>query len=300
MKRRWPISLRRVPVAMLGVLVAACAAGMLWPYDAGADVDMSRSFGALSWEHPLGTDWLGRDLLHRLVTSTRAFFLPGAVATVIALSLGVSLGAVAGYVPHEGHRPQGKAWKTVATAPRKLVTLLLTVPGTLPRFVTIALCSAAWGFGAFLLASVAGVLYAAELGEDVRMRVTTCAREEYVESARATGVSELRILGHHILYLQTRRLIVSHLIHLWSFVILAETSLSFMPGEYGVQEPQPSWGNMLVGAREGAMLGHFWPAAAPTLALLFSVIALTWIGDTLDGSMESSSSSQAGEPAAGA
>jgi len=270
-----------VTALLLAAFFAMGLIGMFIEYGF-VGVDMSQALLLPSLEHPLGTDRLGRDLLPRIFVATRGFFMPGLVAAGIALTLGVSLGAFSGYAPQRGglsHRP---LWaRRALDGARTAVQLMLSLPAALPRFVSILLLCAAFGFDPYLMAAAAGALYAAELGEDVRQRVELCAREEYVEAARSEGLSSARILGHHILWLHCRPLIVRHLVHLWSFVILVETSLSFMPGEFGIQEPDPSWGNMLVGAREPAMTGHFWPSLVPTVAIVGTVVLLAWVGDRL-------------------
>lgn len=271
----WITSLLLLAFFAMGV------AGLLIDYGF-VGVDMSQALLLPSWQHPLGTDRLGRDLLPRVLVATRGFFLPGLLAAALAFTLGVSLGAFSGYAPGRGGLDRRPKWiRKLLDAARVGVQLLLSLPAALPRFVSILLLCAAFGFDPYLMAAAAGVLYAAELGEDVRQRVDRCAREEYVEAARSEGLSSARILGHHILWLHCRPLIVRHLVHLWSFVILVETSLSFMPGEFGIQEPDPSWGNMLVGAREPALTGHIWPSLVPTFAIVGTVVLLAWVGDRL-------------------
>ncbi|MCA9552570.1 MAG: ABC transporter permease [Myxococcales bacterium] len=266
---------------LLAVFLAMGVAGLLIDYGF-VGVKMSQALELPGPEHLLGTDRLGRDLLPRVLVATRGFFLPGLLAAVIAAVLGVSLGAFAGYAPvREGIEQRPRWARALLDAARAVVKLALALPAALPRFVSIVLLCAAWGFEPFLIGAVAGVLYAAELGEDVRQRVDQCAHEEYVEAARSEGLSWARILGLHILWLHCRPLIVRHLVHLWSFVILVETSLSFIPGEFGIQEPDPSWGNMLVGARDPALTGHLWPSVVPTVAIVFTVVLLAWMGDRL-------------------
>lgn len=255
--------------------------GLAWPYE-GADVNTQIKLQLPSATYPLGTDHLGRDILHRMVYASRGFFLPGLLAAGIAFVLGVSLGALSGYRPPQtGLKKRGWLGDKILTLVQTVLKLLLALPSALPRFVSIILVCAAWGFEPFLLATVAGILYAGELGEDVRQRVAACAREEYVEAARSEGVSRFRILFHHILYLHCRPLIVRHIIHLWAFVILVETSLSYLPGEFGIQEPAPSWGNMLVGAQDSARAGHIWPSLPPTIAIVLTVVLMAWVGDRL-------------------
>lgn len=267
-------------VPLLLFLGMGCA-GLIIDYGF-VGVDMSQALLPPSLDFPLGTDRLGRDLLPRVLAATRGFFLPGLLAAAIACILGVSLGAFAGYAPTRGGlERRSPALRLLLDLARASVKLLLSLPAALPRFVSIVLLCAAFGFDPYLMAAAAGVLYAAELGEDVRQRVNQCASEEYIEAARSEGLGSLHILWHHILWLHCRPLIVRHLVHLWSFVILVETSLSFMPGEFGLQEPDPSWGNMLVGAREPAITGDLWPSLLATFTIVGTVVLLAWLGDRL-------------------
>ena len=243
-------------------------------------VDMVHALEGPSWQHLLGTDNLGRDLLRRTVVATRAFFIPGFFAALIAVGLGVPLGALAGYEP-QPMRLDGPWGGWVGTWVRGSVALLLALPAALPRFVSVVLLFATFGFGPAVLAVSLGVLYAADLGEDVRQRVLSCAREEYIMAARAEGLPLARVLGFHILWLHCRGLIARHLVHLWAFVILVETSLSYLPGEFGVQEPDPSWGNMLVSAQDAALVGQIWPSVVITSMIVGTVVFLAIVGDRL-------------------
>ena len=266
----------------LGVFVAFGLAGLLWPY-VYEPVTMADRLQGPSWAHPLGTDWLGRDLLRRLVASTRAFFLPGLLAIVVCAGIGIGLGGFAGYAPpQDALRPPSTARRRVWQAARGLVGICLAIPGALPRMVSLVLLCAGFGFDPYLLAIGCGVVYAGELGEDVRRRVQQCCHEEFVEASKAAGLSTWRLLGYHILWLHARAMILRHLFQLWAFVILVETSLSFMPGAFGIQEPDPSWGNMLEGTREAAMLGDVWAALVVTVVIIASIVLLAWVGDRLE------------------
>ena len=245
-------------------------------------VNMMRALEGPTLQHLLGTDRLGRDLLRRVVAASRAFFVPGLIAALIAIGVGVPLGALAGYEPRR-LRIDGRWRHRIGPMIRGLLALLLALPAALPRFVSIVLLFAAFGFGPTVLAVSLGVLYAAELGEDVRQRVLSCAREEYVTAARAEGLPLVRILGFHILWLHCRGLIARHLVHLWALVILVETSLSYLPGDFGVQEPNPSWGNMLSGAQDAALVGSIWPSIVVTTVIVGTVVFLAIVGDRVGG-----------------
>lgn len=272
----------RSTIALLagGVVFVGLGAAGLAVSSEPDPVQMERALEGPSWAHPLGTDRLGRDLLRRVVASTRAFFVPGLMAAMIALVIGVPFGAFAGYEPRR-LRTDGRWRGRAGAVVRSVVALILALPGALPRFVSVVLLFAALGFGPVVLAVSLGILYAAELGEDVRQRVLACAREEYVTAARAEDLPLTRVLGLHILWLHCRGLIARHLVHLWALVILVETSLSYLPGDFGVQEPDPSWGNMLSAAQDAALIGSVWPSIVVTSCIVGTVVFLAIVGDRL-------------------
>ena len=276
MRRWW----RFLPALVgLAVFAAFGVLGLVWEYEYET-VSMADRLQGPSFAHPLGTDWLGRDLLRRLIAGTRAFFVPGLLAMIVCGVLGVGLGAFAGYAPpQDALRAPATRRRTALYAAQALVRVVLALPGALPRMVSLVLLCAGLGFDAYLLALGAAVVYAGELGEDVRERVRQCCQEEYVEAAAAAGVPDWRILGRHILWPHVRPLVLRHLFQLWAFVILVETSLSFMPGAFGVQEPAPSWGNMLEGTRDAALTGNIWAAGVVTATIVSTIVLFAWIGD---------------------
>lgn len=263
------------------IFAAVSIAAIFLPYDPGSDETTTRLL-LPSLDHPLGTDRLGRDILHRLILATRGFFLPGLLAASITLILGTTLGAIGGYVPETGSITSMRGWKRrVLDGVRNVVGVVLALPAALPRFVSILLVCSAFGFEPMVLGAAVGILYAAELGADLKRRVSLCCGEEYVEAAQAEGLSTFRILAYHIVFLHCRALIVRHLVYVWSFCILVETSMSYIPGEFGIQEPNPSWGNMLLGDSDAAMQGHIWAALVPTIAIVSAIVLLARTGDRL-------------------
>ena len=276
----WP-QVDRAGLVGLAAFMVMGLVGLIWTYGY-EPVAMAERLQGPSWAHPLGTDWLGRDLLHRLVAGTRGFFVPGLLGVMVCGTIGVVLGAYAGFTPpQDALRSPSTVGRKALYVTQSLVSVLLALPGALPRMVSLVLVCAVFGFDAYLLALGAGIVYAGELGEDVCQRVRQCCRQEFVESAAAAGVPSWQILGHHILWLHVRPLVVRHLFQLWAFVILVETSLSFMPGAFGLQEPDPSWGNMLQGTREAALSGEVWAASVVTVVIVATIVMLAWIGDRL-------------------
>lgn len=282
---------RRVLIELSGwvtLLVVVTLIGLLAPYEPGFDAN---TVDEISWTHPLGADPAGRDLLFRLLIATRAFLLPGILGAVLAVSFGVLVGALSGYVPPETKRSR---W---ADAMRWGLSFLLAVPGTLPRFTSILfllVATSVWAgdimdtfpwleayaFEAYLIGAATGLLYGAEVGNEIRSRVRQACTEEFVESARADGLPLSRVLGYHILYLQCRPLIYRFLLEVFAAVVLVESSLSYLQG-FGVQEPQPSLGNILIMTKDRWRHGEWLTAVVPTVCIIGTFIILTRIGDLL-------------------
>lgn len=249
-----------------------------------APVDMASRLQGPSAAHWLGTDWLGRDLLRRILQGTAGFFMPGLWAAGIALVLGGSLGAMAGYdPPNHGLQPHPPLRRHLSGALRLSARLLLALPQALPQLVTILLVFAVFGFDATLLGVAAGVLYAGELGQALAARVQAESQTEYVEALRAEGLSGARVLGLHILWRGCRGLVLRQLLYAWAFVLLVETTLSFLPGEFGLQEPSPSWGNILQGSQDATLSGDYWAAGVITLCITAAVLLSALAGDAFGG-----------------
>ena len=267
-----PLTVGLAALAVAGVLGAVWWGDYLSPSSAG--------YAGPSWTHPLGTDRNGRDLLGRLLVATRAFFLPGLAAMLVSFGLGVSLGAAAGWsAPREAweHR---RWWNQAAFGVvRGLASILLVLPSALPRLVAVVLICTALGFDPFVLAITIGALYAGELGEELRQRIEHCSSQEYVHAARADGLAKHEILIFHVLWLQSRKLIARHLVQVWVVVLLFETTLSYLPGGFGVEEPTPSWGNMLSDVAGGARTEPLWPSILLTAVIVTTVATVTALGD---------------------
>ena len=236
---------------LLLVVVALCAP--LAGYPIGADVDLSQASQGMSSRHLLGTDHLGRDTFARLALACRAFTGPGLLAGLVALTA-VPTGALAGmhggWVAHLTRYVAG----VVASVPRfVLVLLLLTIYGNTPTVLGLAI----------------GLAYVPELAEAVRARVEGLRVADFVLASRAHGVPEGRLLWLHLVLGATHQLVARHLIRVFAFTVVVESTLADLGG-FGVQEPQPSWGNLLV-FEWGRGLGP--QVIAPAAALLITLAA---------------------------
>jgi len=198
-----------------------------------------------SGAHLLGTDPLGRDLLARMVVSVEAFFGPGLFACLVALGLSVPAGSVVGYWPRS----------RAATAVQAVLTIVAAWPRLVLVVVVVAIFTASVrdpaSFGdlrLYLLGGLVGLSFVPQVAGALAERVLFFQREQFVEAARAHGLSDGRILGFHILWANCRYLLLRQVCALFGAFILVETSLSYL-GHYGVPAPRPSWGNILADVR---------------------------------------------------
>lgn len=260
--------LKRVPVSawlglavLLGVVLVA-ALVPLWGYDFVTDVDSSQAHLRPDGQHWLGTDHLGRDVYWRLLWASRSFVGPGLLACVVAAVLGIPSGAVAGYL---------------GGPVRDALRYGFTVFSSLPRFVLVLLVCSIYGDATWLLALAVGVSYTPTLGEAVYARVDSLRSADYVMANKAYGLSGWRILWVHLVGAAAGRLIGRHLLTLFGYFLVLETTLAYIGG-FGVQEPTPSWGNMLV-----FEWGHgSWTSfLAPALAIWLVIAATSWLTEAL-------------------
>lgn len=252
-----------IAAAVLAAIVLVGLLGPVLPYDPVADVSTRSADLPPSAAHWLGTDHLGRDVAWRLALACRAFVIPGLGASLVAAGLGVPLGALAGY--HGG---------VVETAIRQLFSIL----ATLPRFVLVLLWLSIRGSGEVQLALAAGVSFVPELGEAVFARIAALRHDDYVLANRAHGVPSWRILWVHLVWAACRRTIGRGLVELFGAFLVVEATLSYV-GSFGVREPWPSWGNMLV--FEWGREGNPVDLLAAALAIYLAVAAVTWVGGWL-------------------
>ena len=259
--------LRRNPTAVwsLAVLLLIVAFALLGPliYRVSPEaIDFSQQFAGPSWQHPLGTDENGRDVLIRLMLGGRVSLAVGFFAVVVSLVFGVLIGGLSGFF----------RGATDAVLMR-LTDGMLAIPG----FFISLLALTFFGAGLTQLVLVIGLTSWMGLARLVRGEVLREREELSVEAARALGASELRVLWRHVLPQVYPTMIVNATIGI-SFAILTESALSFLG--VGIQPPNASWGNMLTGA-QNYMYSSPWLAVYPGALILITVVAFNLLGDGL-------------------
>ena len=253
----------RTPTQRLGALIllavlAVALAAPIMGYDIATDVHPNATNLGPSAEHWLGTDHLGRDTFWRLILASQSFAGPGLLACWVAALLAIPAGALAAY--RGGAIEAGLRYG-------------FTVLASLPRFVLVLLVCTIYGDDLYLLAIAVGIAYTPTLGEAIFARIESLRSQQFVLANRAYGLSSFRILWFHLVLAACGRLVARHLLSLFAYFLVLETTLSYI-GNLGVQEPAPSWGNMLVfewGTERSLSV------IAPALAIWFTVAAATWL-----------------------
>ncbi len=219
--------------------------------------------------HLLGTDFMGRDMLSRLIVGIQAYFLPGLLAIFIALLFGTVFGVLAGY--------RGRAFDTV-------ITYITNLVDSFPRLVLILLVIAAFKPDIYYIMLVVGLTNVPAVTSLIRGKILFLKQKNFIEADIALGVPARTIILKHILWHNCRSILIIQATLGMAEAILMETSLSYLG--FGVQEPTPSWGNMVQAGANYFMQGTFWPSTAPALAILFTILGFHLLGDGLNNILE--------------
>ena len=248
-------------------LFAAVFSGTIAPYDP-AEQDITKALKPPvvmeggSIDHVLGTDELGRDLWSRIVWGARIALIVGFVAVVLSGFIGTCLGLIAGYF--------GGAVDSVIM---RLVDIQLSLPAILLALAIIG----AVGPSLTNIIIVIALTTWADYTRMVRAEVLSVKENEFVELAKVTGCSTLRILRKHIFPSVVNSLTVIATLMLGR-VIIFESALSFLG--LGVQPPTPSWGIMLADGRQ-YLTYAWWLATFPGIAIMGVVLGTNLVGDWL-------------------
>jgi peptide/nickel transport system permease protein len=244
------------------IVLLAIFADVLSPYDPLATQPEIR-LKAPSWEHPFGTDDIGRDVLSRVIHGARISLWVGLLAVGIGTAVGMVIGLVCGYC--EGR---------VDLVFQRVMDAIQAIPGLV---LALAIVSVLRPNTTNAMLAIAIVIIPGN-SRIVRGAVMSAKQNRYVEAAQAIGCRHPRIILGHILPNVTAPILVIASIWLGN-AILIEATLSFLG--VGTQPPTPSWGLMLSSTGRAFMEQAPWLAIFPGLAISLAVLGFNLFGDTL-------------------
>jgi peptide/nickel transport system permease protein len=254
---------------IMGLALTALLAPLIAPYDPGLQ-NLSLSLHPPSLKHWFGTDVLGRDYFSRVVYGSRISISIGVVATSIALLLGLTLGALAGFFGRTVDAVISRIADVFFAFPF-IVGVILVLVALGPEFPRILALFVA--IGLFGWATVARLF---------RSSILQVKESDYVEAARALGAGRLRILTRHVIPNALAPVIVFSMVSTGT-VILVEAALSFLG--LGVSAGTPAWGNM-VSEGKTFMTTEPWLVIFPGLGIVVTVLGFIFVGDGLRDSMD--------------
>jgi peptide/nickel transport system permease protein len=164
------------------------------------------------------------------------------------------------------------------------VTYFANLIDSFPRLVLILLVIAAFKPDIYYIMVVVGITGVPTVASLIKGKIQFLREKNFIEAAQALGLPTRTILLKHILWYNCRALLIIQATLGMGEAILIETSLSYLG--FGVQEPTPSWGNMVQAGANYFLQGNFWPSTAPALAILFTILGFHLLGDGLNNILE--------------
>ncbi len=259
--KRKPLGMASAALLALIVLTAVFA-DVLAPYDPLATRPEIR-LAPPSWDHPFGTDDIGRDVLSRVIHGSRISLWVGLLAVGIGTVAGMIIGLLCGYC--EGR---------LDLFAQRLMDAIQAIPGLI---LALAIVSVLKPNTTNAMLAIAIVIIPGN-SRIVRGAVLSAKQNRYVEAAQAIGCRHPRIIMSHILPNVTAPILIIASIWLGN-AILIEATLSFLG--VGTQPPTPSWGLMLSSTGRAFMEQAPWLAIFPGLAISLAVLGFNLFGDTL-------------------
>ena len=260
------------PVSVVGLLMlifilfSTICASYLTPYDP-LQRDTPARLSAPSWNHPMGTDALGRDILSRVLHGGRVSLKVGFFSIFASALVGIPLGLIAGYFG-------GMADNIIM----RIMDVILAFPG----LVLIIWLVAVLGSSITMLILAIAFFFVPTYTRLIRGTALSLREIEYVLAAKSVGASSIRILFQHILPNAIAPVIVLTTLSI-SGAIITGASLSFLG--LGVRPPTPEWGAMLADGR-GYLRNAWWIAFFPGMTITLVVLAANVVGDGLRDALD--------------
>jgi peptide/nickel transport system permease protein len=269
--------LRKSTTALIGVAIVAVLvlvaifANVLAPQSPTA-ADQTQTFQRPSWDHPLGTDQIGRDMLSRIIHGTRISLAVGVSSVLLALFVGVPFGLIAGFY---GGR--------VDTGIMRVMDLILAFPIYLLAIILMVMFTPTAGLiGTMKVTGAIAIVRIPIYARLVRGSVLSIKEKEFIEACRALGVRDGSILFRHVLPNCLAPIIVTTTLGIATSIIV-EATLSFLG--LGTQPPTPSWGWDLK-ANIAFIQANAWLSLFPGLAIFVTVLGFNLFGDGLRDALD--------------
>ena len=248
---------------LFGFGICAAFAPLIAPADPlTTNLRLESVFQPPSWDHILGTDAQGRDVLSRTLYGARIAWQIVLAAIGVAIVLGVPLGLISGYIG-------GKLDELIIM---RIVDALMAMPG----LILILAVTGALGPSITNSMIVIGIVWSPGYARLTRGIIVSIRNDVYVDAARALGATPWRIMWRHLLPNAVAPIMVLASLSA-AGIILVEAGLSFIGA--GVQPPTPAWGGMVSEAYKTLIRRNGWPMIGPAAAIILMVIAFNFVGD---------------------
>ena len=263
----------RNKLGILGAVIVICMVlfAVLGPMIFSADYitqDLMNAYQAPSAEHPFGTDALGRDLLVRMAYGARISLVCGFFASIVSLFIGVTYGAISGYVGGITDNIMMRIVDIISAVPSMLYVILLMVVLNSQSLLNV-----------FLVIGMTGWLGMARL---VRTQVMSLKEREFILAAKVSNVSNLNLILKHLVPNSFGPIVVSMTLSIPSAIFM-EASLQFLG--LGIAAPMPSWGGL---AQEGITALRTFPHLMwiPSLFISVTILAFNFLGDAMRDALD--------------
>lgn len=251
---------------LLSLLFISVFGDMLAPYDPAQTVG-ARLQGP-SGDHLMGTDWLGRDLLSRVIVGARTSFFTASLVVMFAAFMGLMIGASSAYF--------GGA---VDLLVQRIVDAFQAIPLLIFGVAVVTIFGAhAWRDIPLTVVVALGIIFTPINVRIVRASALRILSMPFMEASRALGATPLRQIGRHVIPNLMAPVIILISIQLGS-AVLVEASLAFVG--VGLPPPAPTWGGLLSGDARQYMQNHPYLAIFPGAALSLFVVGINFLGDAL-------------------
>ena len=268
-------------VILAAMLLAVACGPFLWRVPIN-DIDFTAHLDGPSWAHPFGTDDLGQDLLARMLYGGRISLAVGLAAMLVAVTVGTAIGAAAGMA--RGSVDAALMWLTDLFLSLPPLPLLLLVIYLFREPLTQLVGPELGTF--ILIVAVIGGFRWMQVARLVRAQFLSLREKEFVEAARAVGMSSRRLVARHILPNSLGPIIVAGTIDV-AAAIIAESTLSFLG--LGFPPDIPTWGRILFDAKDYLDIAPHWALFAGG-AIFLAVLSINFIGDGLRDALDPRSS----------